>query len=244
MDNHLLLAFISTAFLLTVTPGVDTAIVLRAATVDGRRQALMASLGIALGCLIWGAAVSLGLGALLRASEVAYTLVKFAGALYLVWLGARLLLKPRATLESAAGEVYSRSGDAFWRGFLTNLLNPKVGVVLCHLPAAVRARRGWRCKLFLFSRLPAYRVDARLVRCADRGHGPPRSISAAAIGGEGAGSADRRHLRRLWHQARCVTRALRLPRQFASLLGLRCRAKAKRATGSVEKPFGRCLPMD
>jgi len=59
---------------------------------------------------------------------VAYTLVKFAGALYLVWLGARLLLKPRAALESTAGEVHSRSGDAFWRGFLTNLLNPKVGV--------------------------------------------------------------------------------------------------------------------
>jgi len=49
MDNHLFLAFISAAFLFTVTPGVDTAIVLRAATVDGRRQALMASLGIALG---------------------------------------------------------------------------------------------------------------------------------------------------------------------------------------------------
>lgn len=143
MDNHLLLAFISTALLLTVTPGVDTAIVLRAATVDGRRQALMASLGIALGCLIWGAAVSLGLGALLRASEVAYTLVKFAGALYLVWLGARLLLKPRAALESAAGEAYSRGGDAFWRGFLTNLLNPKVGVFyVTFLPQFVPAGAG------------------------------------------------------------------------------------------------------
>src|SRR5690606_39694862 len=61
MDNHLLLAFISAAFLLTVTPGVDTAIVLRAATVDGRRQALMASLGIAMGCLIWGPRYRLGL---------------------------------------------------------------------------------------------------------------------------------------------------------------------------------------
>ncbi|WP_312938257.1 LysE family translocator [Stutzerimonas nitrititolerans] len=143
MENHLLLAFISAALLLTVTPGVDTAIVLRAATVDGRRQALMASLGIALGCLVWGAAVSLGLGALLRASEVAYTLVKFAGALYLVWLGARLLLKPRATLESAAGEAYSRGGDAFWRGFLTNLLNPKVGVFyVTFLPQFVPAGVG------------------------------------------------------------------------------------------------------
>src|SRR5690606_27078894 len=128
MDNQLLLAFISAAFLLTVTPGVDTAILLRAASLVGGRQALMPSLGRSLGCLFWGAAVPLGLGALLRASEVAYTLVKFTGALYLVWLGARLLLKPRATLESAAGEAYSRGGDAFWRGFLTNLLNPKVGV--------------------------------------------------------------------------------------------------------------------
>ncbi len=103
----------------------------------------MASLGIALGCLIWGAAVSLGLGALLRASEVAYTLVKFAGALYLVWLGARLLLKPRAALESTAGEVHSRSGDAFWRGFLTNLLNPKVGVFyVTFLPQFVPAGAG------------------------------------------------------------------------------------------------------
>lgn len=129
MDNlPLLLAFISAAFLLTVTPGVDTAIVLRAATLGGRRQALMASLGIVLGCLIWGAAVSLGLGALLHASELAYTVVKFVGAIYLVWLGAKLLLKPRAALESETDKKCPRGGDAFWRGFLTNLLNPKIGV--------------------------------------------------------------------------------------------------------------------
>ena len=129
IDLPLLLAFIAAVSILTVTPGVDTAIVLRAATADGRRAAAMAAIGIALGCLIWGAAVSLGLGALLQASEMAYTVVKLAGAAYLVWLGAKLLLQPRAALNSDAGPKLSgNGGNAFWRGFLTNLLNPKVGV--------------------------------------------------------------------------------------------------------------------
>ena len=129
VDLPLTLAFIAAASLLTITPGVDTAIVLRAVAVDGRRPALMAAAGIAIGCLIWGAAVSLGLGALLHASERAYTVVKFVGAVYLIWLGCRLLFKPRDTFDSAADNVAPlHSHDASWRGLLTNLLNPKVGV--------------------------------------------------------------------------------------------------------------------
>lgn len=128
IDLPLLFAFVAAATVLTITPGVDTAMVLRAATMDGRRSAVAASLGIALGCLIWGAAVSLGLGALLRASALAYTVVKIAGAAYLMWLGIKLLLKPRGALEVAA-QADARGGrDAFLRGFLTNLLNPKIGV--------------------------------------------------------------------------------------------------------------------
>lgn len=130
MNNlPLLLAFVAAISILTITPGVDTAIVLRAATANGRRSAAMAAIGVALGCLIWGASVSLGLGALLQASELAYTIVKAAGAAYLIWLGGKLLLRPRTALGSDAPRGRTRSGgDAFWRGFLTNLLNPKVGV--------------------------------------------------------------------------------------------------------------------
>lgn len=129
MDFPLLLAFFAAAVVLTVTPGVDTAMVLRAATVEGRRPALLAAAGIALGCLIWGAAVSLGLGALLRASELAYDVVKFAGAAYLLWIGVTLLLKPRIVFSPDEAKLSSPSvREAFWRGFLTNLLNPKVGV--------------------------------------------------------------------------------------------------------------------
>ena len=129
IDLPLLLAFIGTASILVITPGVDTAIVLRAATADGRRSAAMAAIGISLGCLLWGTAVSFGLGALLRASEMAYTAVKWAGAAYLVWLGGKLLLMPRSELNADAGPDSTRSGaEMFWRGFLSNLLNPKVGV--------------------------------------------------------------------------------------------------------------------
>ena len=144
IDLPLMLAFLVAATILTVTPGVDTAMVLRAATVDGRRPAIAASIGIVLGCLVWGGAVSLGLGALLRASEMAYTAVKLAGAAYLIWLGVRLLMRPRAAITSDAAVSDAAGGGnasaAFWRGLLTNLLNPKIGVFyITFLPQFVPA---------------------------------------------------------------------------------------------------------
>lgn len=143
VDLPLLLAFLAAASILTVTPGVDTAMVLRAATIDGRRPAALAALGITLGCLLWGGAVSLGLGGLLQASELAYTVVKLMGAGYLIWIGAKLLLKPRRTLDAAPEQARAGGRDAFWRGLLGNLLNPKVGVFyVTFLPQFVPAGAG------------------------------------------------------------------------------------------------------
>ena len=124
-----LLAFSVAAALLTVTPGLDTALVLRTAAVEGPKRAAFAGLGIIAGCLVWGAAVALGLGVLLEASTLAFNLLKWAGAAYLVWLGIGLILKPRERFDLAAPEG-PRGDDFAWmrRGFLTNLLNPKVGV--------------------------------------------------------------------------------------------------------------------
>ena len=100
-DN--LLAFTLAASLLTLTPGLDTALILRTAAVEGRAQAWRAALGINAGCLLWGAAVAFGLGALLAVSELAYTLLKYCGAAYLCWLGLNLLLRPRNAIAAAAG---------------------------------------------------------------------------------------------------------------------------------------------
>jgi threonine/homoserine/homoserine lactone efflux protein len=122
-----LIAYLATATLLTVTPGLDTAIVLRTAAVEGPRRAALAALGVICGCLAWGFAVALGLGVLLAASQLAYVILKWAGAAYLTWLGLNLLIKPRTTFDLAGAAAAGR-GNWWLRGFLTNLLNPKVGI--------------------------------------------------------------------------------------------------------------------
>lgn len=121
-----MIAFTLAAGLLTLTPGLDTAMVLRTATVEGPKRAAWAGLGILMGCLVWGGAVALGLGGLLAASELGYNILKWVGAAYLFWLGINLLRKPRAEFAVTHGEP--TTGGWFWKGLLTNLLNPKVGV--------------------------------------------------------------------------------------------------------------------
>lgn len=126
----LLLAFTATAAVLTITPGLDTALVLRTAAAEGPRRAMLAAAGIALGCLGWGLVVGAGLGALLAASQLAYDGLRWAGALYLLYLGIKLIRVPRRALYLAVSEEGNASSRPNWlaRGFLTNMLNPKVGV--------------------------------------------------------------------------------------------------------------------
>jgi len=122
-----LLTFTLAAALLAATPGVDTALVLRALVTSGARRALQAALGIAAGCLVWGAVVALGLGALLTASTLAFHVLKVLGAVYLLWQGLKLLRR-KSTPGPALTAGPAPLGSAFWTGFLTNVLNPKVGV--------------------------------------------------------------------------------------------------------------------
>lgn len=125
VDN--LLAFTFAATLLTLTPGLDTALILRTATVEGKQQAMRAALGINAGCLLWGAAVAFGLGALIAVSELAYDLLKYCGAAYLAWLGLNMLLRPRSALSpvEACGKP---AANWFLKGMTGNILNPKIGI--------------------------------------------------------------------------------------------------------------------
>lgn len=124
---HSLIAFTLAAGLLTITPGLDTALVLRTAAVEGPRRAMLAGAGICLGCLTWGLATAVGLGALLNVSRLAYGVLRLAGACYLIALGVRMLLRAPHRIAVWA-EPSDHAGRWFTRGFLTNLLNPKVGV--------------------------------------------------------------------------------------------------------------------
>lgn len=132
-----LVAFTAAAGLLTITPGLDTALVLRTAAVEGSRRAMLAGTGICLGCVVWGLTAAVGLGGLLSVSRLAYDTLRLLGACYLMLLGGKILLRRRSTLANIDRSEPPRTGVAessdpgsrwFVRGFLTNLLNPKVGV--------------------------------------------------------------------------------------------------------------------
>jgi threonine/homoserine/homoserine lactone efflux protein len=134
---HALLAFTIAAGFLTIAPGLDTALILRTAAVEGPRRAMVAGFGVCCGCLLWGLAASVGLGALLAASQLAYSALRIVGACYLVVLGLKLLLRKGrsgAGMGDAVPSVESRVpvnvSPSWWfvRGLLTNLLNPKVGL--------------------------------------------------------------------------------------------------------------------
>ena len=126
------LAAVGALALLTVLPGPDFAVVVRWAASGGRRSGLLAACGVAAGLLVWGALTVLGLSALLAASPVAYAVVRYLGAAYLIWMAARLLWRSfhehgSPPLESAPSAAPRGSGAApFRQGLLTNLLNPKI----------------------------------------------------------------------------------------------------------------------
>lgn len=88
-----LLSFAFATGVLTITPGLDTALILRTATVKGSRPALWVGLGIALGCLVWCILAAFGLSAILAASRQVYDLFRLGGACYLLYLGIQLWKK-------------------------------------------------------------------------------------------------------------------------------------------------------
>ncbi|GGL33944.1 LysE family translocator [Planomonospora parontospora] len=117
---------------LTLTPGLDTALILRTSLLAGRRPAWAVVLGIQAGTLVWGVVTAAGLSALLSTSRLAYEVLRWAGVAYLMWMGGQMLWHSRrgGAGETAASGPSGRDGSwpAFRRGLLTNLLNPKMGV--------------------------------------------------------------------------------------------------------------------
>lgn len=125
--SMLLIPYLIAISILTITPGLDTTLIIRTATLEGKMKAFQAALGINLGCIVWGVIVACGLGALLMTSDLAFNALKWIGAIYLTWLGLNLLLKPRSQLASLNSSAVTRQ-NWFMKGFWGNLLNPKVGI--------------------------------------------------------------------------------------------------------------------
>jgi threonine/homoserine/homoserine lactone efflux protein len=139
-------SFVLVVGLLTLTPGMDTALILRTAVAGRPRLAWGVILGIQAGTLIWGTLTSAGVTALLTASQLAYDVLRWAGAAYLVWIGLGMLRDAVRRRPAAAPVVETPGGFLAGgrRGLLTNLLNPKVGAFyVALLPQFMPAGAFW-----------------------------------------------------------------------------------------------------
>ena len=133
IDAQHLLVFIAAGWLLNLTPGPDVLYIVTNALRSGTRAGVVAGLGITAGCFVHITAAAVGLSALLATSALAFTVVKWMGAAYLLWVGARLLLAkaPPATADvQALARARPMQGlrAIFLGGFWTNVLNPKVAI--------------------------------------------------------------------------------------------------------------------
>jgi threonine/homoserine/homoserine lactone efflux protein len=125
-------AFLGVSALVIVTPGQDTALTIRNTLVGGRRGGLATAAGVAVGQLTWALATSVGLSAILLASEPVFIALRGLGAAYLVFLGVRALAAAMRDTRSPSPERARRS-PALRQGILSNLGNPKMAVFFTSL---------------------------------------------------------------------------------------------------------------
>jgi threonine/homoserine/homoserine lactone efflux protein len=151
-----LMTFAAAAALIVLLPGPDTLVVVRNIARGGRARGTATAAGVITGLAVWVVAAALGLSALLRASEVGYNVLRFAGAAYLLWLAVQSF-RSRGGVSGAddlAPAGLERAGrfvrNGFSAGLITDLLNPKVGVFfVTFLPAFIPhgAPVGWTTML-------------------------------------------------------------------------------------------------
>ena len=148
-DSAALVSFILAGLLLNLTPGPDVLYIVARSTSQGRAAGVVSVLGIVSGCLVHIVAAAAGLSALMVKVPIAYQIVRWAGAAYLVWLGLRALLQRRGPLELQAVTAQPLR-RIYWQGVITNALNPKVALFfVAFLPQFTDPDRGSLALQFL-----------------------------------------------------------------------------------------------
>jgi threonine/homoserine/homoserine lactone efflux protein len=141
LDRHLLVLFLAAATLLAVTPGPGIFYVLARTLSGGKREGVLSSFGTFIGGSIHILAAGFGLSAVLVASATAFSVVKYGGALYLIWLGFQLLRTRNVPMDEPSGT--GSTNRAFRQGVVTEVLNPKTALFfLSFLPQFVNPGLG------------------------------------------------------------------------------------------------------
>jgi len=141
IDGHLLFLFLAAALVLAVTPGPGIFYVLARTLAGGKRDGVLSSLGTFLGGLVHVVGAALGLSAVLAESATAFMVVKYAGAVYLVWMGITMIRTRNVSVDE--GVAAAPSLHIFRQGVLTEALNPKTALFfLSFLPQFVNPHLG------------------------------------------------------------------------------------------------------
>jgi threonine/homoserine/homoserine lactone efflux protein len=144
--------FVVAGLILNITPGADMLYIASRSAVQGTKAGVIAALGIGVGCLVHILFATLGLSVILASSALAFAVVKYAGAAYLVYLGIVTLLSLRAKEEVKADTALPLSnGRIFRQAMLINVLNPKVALFfMALLPQFVSPQAAHPALSFLF----------------------------------------------------------------------------------------------
>jgi threonine/homoserine/homoserine lactone efflux protein len=135
------IAFLVAALMLNIAPGPDMLYVIGRSVGQGRKAGVVSALGIFAGCWVHIFAAAVGIAALLRSSPMAFNVVRYAGAGYLLYLGFKIIA--RGNQLNAQEFRPEKLSDIFRQGVITNVLNPKVAVFfLAFLPQFINAHRG------------------------------------------------------------------------------------------------------
>jgi len=142
VDFHRFVIFLGAATLLAVAPGPGMLYVLARTLAGGKREGVLSSLGTFLGGLVHVVAAASGLSLALATSAVAFSVVKYAGAAYLVYLGARMIVSANSE-DQIAPTVNTVRRNPFWQGVATEVLNPKTALFfLAFIPQFVSRSTG------------------------------------------------------------------------------------------------------
>ncbi len=138
-----LLLFASIIVVLALTPGPDVIYITTRGMAQGRRAALLSTVGICIGYLVYTMLAALGLTAVLQSSAIAFDIVRYAGAIYLVYLGARTLMSKHGGPLAQGAVNPVPAGRILQQGILTSMLNPKgILVFAALLPQFVNSHIG------------------------------------------------------------------------------------------------------
>jgi threonine/homoserine/homoserine lactone efflux protein len=141
LDDFLLFAFAS--LVLNITPGNDMIYVATRSTSQGVKAGIVSALGIAGGCIVHLLAAVIGLSALIAGSAIAFDIIKYAGAAYLIYLGIKAFVSRQNDFNVDSKPEKSSLAKLFWQGVFTNILNPKVALFfLAFLPQFIHPEKG------------------------------------------------------------------------------------------------------